>query len=65
MRKLLLVTVVAVLLGVLAGQALADGPAIWVEKCPVRHYELRIEQPTKDVLIVSCIRMAEEAPDND
>lgn len=44
----------------LAQPAGADGPAIWVEKCPTLHYEVRIEPVDKGAVLVSCVRMAEE-----
>lgn len=59
MRKLLLVGALVVLLALMVGSAAADGPAIWVEKCPTLHYEVRIEQVEKGAVVVSCVRMAE------
>lgn len=65
MRKLLLVALLAVLLGVLAGQALADGPVIWKQHCPA-HYDV-VQIPADDWggVHVLCVRAAEEVtPDN-
>lgn len=50
----------AMLLGIMVTKASADGPWLWQEKCPVQHYELRIEQFERGVRLVSCVRMAEE-----
>jgi hypothetical protein len=50
----------AILLGILVTAANADGPWLWQEKCPTQHYEVRIDQFQKGVVVVSCVRMAEE-----
>lgn len=49
--------VLAALLGVVVARA--DGPWLWQEKCPMQH-EVVIDQTQKGVVVVGCLRMAQE-----
>lgn len=50
--------VLAALSGIMVTHA--DGPWLWREKCPTQQYQVVIDRTQKGVVVVSCLRMAQE-----
>ena len=54
-KRMLVVLVVVAMLGLLAGQALADGPVLWKQFCPRWHELVYVPEKDGSGMNVVCI----------